>query len=277
MELDGNIIVFIRLEGESPVTVFKEDESQVSNVRVLPVSSSSNLQEVVAEHLGEHDVLDGIVAFNEDVNALASDLGVLTPHIKAGGTLHLYVADVDDESKNSVLMGLMIAGFVEAEADAEISGYPGLPTARRFTSKKPAFESGSSAAIPLNSNGTKTAQPLKKWKVVSDDFDGEDDDDVIDEDTLLDDTDEVLQAAKDDCEVGKDGKRRACKNCTCGRKDEEDKPVVSDAELTQMVSSCGNCFKGDAFRCGSCPFLGKPAFKPGMEKVMLNLDDADDI
>jgi len=39
---------------------------------------------------------------------------------------------------------------------------------------------------------------------------------MIDEDSLLDNTDEVLAAAKDDCGPGKDGKRRACKNCTCG-------------------------------------------------------------
>ena len=38
-------------------------------------------------------------------------------------------------------------------------------------------------------------------------------------------------------------------------------------------SSCGGCYKGDAFRCGSCPFLGKPAFEPGQERVVLQLDD----
>ncbi|KAI9895682.1 hypothetical protein PsorP6_019023 [Peronosclerospora sorghi] len=38
-----------------------------------------------------------------------------------------------------------------------------------------------------------------------------------------------------------------------------------------------NCYKGYAFIYGSCTFLGKPAFKPGMEKVLLNLNNADDI
>lgn len=36
------------------------------------------------------------------------------------------------------------------------------------------------------------------------------------QDTLLDDTDEVLKAAQQDCGTGAGGKKRACKNCTCG-------------------------------------------------------------
>ena len=42
------------------------------------------------------------------------------------------------------------------------------------------------------------------------------------------------------------------------------------------ASSCGNCGKGDAFRCASCPHLGKPAFKENTEGLQLVLDLTDD-
>jgi hypothetical protein len=47
-------------------------------------------------------------------------------------------------------------------------------------------------------------------------------------------------------------KRKPCKNCTCNNKNLVD--------LEDMVSSCGNCGKGDEYRCDSCPHLGKPPF-----------------
>ncbi|KAE8895810.1 Anamorsin [Phytophthora fragariae] len=274
MALHGNVAILTRLQDTAAaVQQLKQTNPQVADVTVLSVAADSDVAQTVASSSGAFDV---IVAFNEQTEQLGAELGAMLPLLKDGGALQLHVANVQEEKKNAVLMALMIGGLVDTTHKEEASPfYPEFVGAVSFSSKKQSFES---AAIPLAKKTTTTAQPIKKWTVLADDFGDEaQDDDIIDEDTLLDDTDEVLQAAKADCDEKVGGKKRACKNCTCGLKDEEDKPVMSEKDLNKLVSGCGNCFKGDAFRCGSCPFLGKPAFKPGMEKVLLNLDNADDI
>ncbi|AYV77975.1 MAG: anamorsin-like protein [Edafosvirus sp.] len=46
-------------------------------------------------------------------------------------------------------------------------------------------------------------------------------------------------------------KRAPCKNCTCGNKN------IVDLE---NISACGNCGKGDEYRCSECPHIGTPPF-----------------
>ncbi|RYP54703.1 hypothetical protein DL770_010949 [Monosporascus sp. CRB-9-2] len=131
---------------------------------------------------------------------------------------------------------------------------------------------------------------------LSDDFGipEDDDDELIDEDTLL--TEEDLNkplAIPAEC-IPKSKRRRACKDCTCGlaeRLAAEDAAKRADADaklqtlklgaddLTEVdftvqgkVGSCGNCALGDAFRCDGCPYIGMPAFKPGEEVRLLNND-----
>jgi len=101
------------------------------------------------------------------------------------------------------------------------------------------------------------------------------DSDLVDEDALLDNDfqqTEDISSSKFDCgELSSGGKKRACKDCTCGLAERQ---IDDDAQMTvedKIVrsSACGSCYKGDAFRCASCPFLGKPAFEPGSERVVL--------
>ncbi|KAL3668128.1 hypothetical protein V7S43_006991 [Phytophthora oleae] len=276
MALQGNVAILTRLQDTAAaVQQLKQVNLQVENVTVLSVVEGSDVAQTVANNAAKENTFDAVVAFNDQTEQLGSELNAVLPLLKPGGVLQLHVADVQVEKKNAILMALMIGGLVDTTDKQESSVFfPELSGAVVFSSKKQSFES---AAVPLAKKTT--ALPVKKWTVLADDFGGDDeqDDDIIDEDTLLDDTDEVLQLAKADCGEKVGTKKRACKNCTCGLKDEEDKPVMSEKDLNKLVSGCGNCYKGDAFRCGSCPFLGKPAFKPGMEKVLLNLDDADDI
>lgn len=162
---------------------------------------------------------------------------------------------------------LQIAGFLNSMvAKDPTTGY------RFAVATKPDVSVGAAAKVTI------VQTTSTKWKVGSLDLaEG----DLVDEGDLLDDG---LDAAKvaggcGDAPVGTGGKKRACKNCSCGLAEEEANGVVSSAPKTTeekivKSSACGNCAKGDAFRCAGCPFLGKPAFEPGQERVMLtSMDD----
>lgn len=86
---------------------------------------------------------------------------------------------------------------------------------------------------------------------------------MVDEDALLAPEDlEKKVAVK--CDTDKPAKRKACKNCSCGLKEE-----LEGQEAPPVKSACGNCSLGDAFRCEGCPSRGKPAFREGEDAVVL--------
>ncbi|XP_029661283.1 anamorsin homolog [Formica exsecta] len=119
----------------------------------------------------------------------------------------------------------------------------------KVLANKPSFEVGSS--VPLSFTDKKS----NVWKV----------DDLIDEDELLDESDFVKPDASSLRVCSTTGKRKACKDCTCGLAEELNNKTIQEGTVK---SSCGSCYLGDAFRCASCPYLGMPAFKPG-EKVVV--------
>uniref|UniRef100_T1J532 Anamorsin homolog n=1 Tax=Strigamia maritima TaxID=126957 RepID=T1J532_STRMM len=130
---------------------------------------------------------------------------------------------------------------------------------------KPNFEIGSSCLLNLKKVNP-DENTAKIWSISSSEII---DDDIIDSDQLLDEEDFLKPDPATLKVCGTTGKRKACKNCSCGLADElADEKGASSNNERKATSACGNCYLGDAFRCASCPYMGLPPFKSG-EKVTL--------
>ncbi|OWM83385.1 anamorsin homolog [Punica granatum] len=185
--------------------------------------------------------------------------------LKPGGTFMVQKPIGPDEgdivkASSALERKLLLAGFTEAQGLQPKSLAKELEAVSHFVVKvtKPSWKVGTSFAIK---------KPLKGLPKVQID----DDDDLIDEDSLL--TEEDLKKPQlppgGDCEIG--STRKACKNCTCGRAEAEEKVEklgLSMDQLNNPESACGSCGLGDAFRCSTCPYKGLPPFKLG-QKVSL--------
>eukprot|EP01083_Nonionella_stella_P027157 74733_1 len=177
--------------------------------------------------------------------------------VKLGGILIIRAPKSADFSRC-----LLLSGFTETEKfDVESDD-----TLFEWRSKRPSFEM-ESAKLSFGTNAEKTEHSPAVWTLSASDLA---EDDLEDEDDLLENESQKVElpstSVNDDCELGAGGGRKACKDCTCGRAEgllAEDAPA--------QPSACGSCYLGDAFRCSTCPFLGKPAFTPG-DEVKLALD-----
>ncbi|KAK3942284.1 cytokine-induced anti-apoptosis inhibitor 1, Fe-S biogenesis-domain-containing protein [Diplogelasinospora grovesii] len=247
--------------------------------------------------------------------------GKLVPSLKAGGKLRTEDGSVVD-SREAVLAGLVAGsdGFTKPEY-AEEEAVPlrfGLKkkqpatttngTTNGHSSAGPAVQSvtvplanGSKQTLgmvpPTGSNTVAVPAPAGVGFIdFSDDLDldaEDDDEDLIDEDTLL--TEEDLNRPipiPPECQPAPGKKRKACADCTCGlakrleeqdkaRREKADKDLntlkLKSEDLTELdftvqgkTGSCGSCALGDAFRCSDCPYIGLPPFKPGEEVTILN-------
>lgn len=175
----------------------------------------------------------------------------------------------DRKAGQALSVDLKIQGFINIMAAND----PG--TGERFiVAQKPDWDIGAMASvtIPVPDRTTTAVKKINNsWASA------ENGTDLIDENDLLDDT-VVASSSQFDCGSSADttGKRRACKNCSCGLAEmeaAEEANQVQQPTEPKPKSACGNCSKGDAFRCAGCPFLGKPAFEPGMERVILAMTD----
>lgn len=213
--------------------------TQASSLNQLPVESST---------------IDIVICMCQSAGFPRGQLiGEISRVLKPGGTILIHQTSQSgngetDKTMSALERELLLVGFLEAEI-------LGLKSVK---AKKPSWKIGSSFAIK------KVVKSLPKVQI-------SDDSDLIDEDSLL--SEEDLQKPQlpqvDDCEVG--STRKACKNCTCGRAEAEEKVQIglTEEQISNPQSACGNCGLGDAFRCSTCPYKGLPPFKLG-EKVSLS-------
>lgn len=221
----------------------KEECSDFKNyLDGFQISSLVNFEELSNV---QHDSAMTVLYFIEADQIKESTIQILSKILKPGGLLILKIKnDTNDLKFNLITNGL---------TSVKING-------NYMHANKPKYELGSSAQLNIQ----KKANAV--WKL-NDDDDG----DLIDPDSLLDE-DDLKKPDSDSLRVcGTTGKRKACKDCSCGLAEElaaEKNRAVGAPNTETAKSSCGSCYLGDAFRCSTCPYLGMPAFKPG-EKVQL--------
>ncbi|PWA47328.1 anamorsin [Artemisia annua] len=177
--------------------------------------------------------------------------------LKPGGEIffHLTLDAVKENTTSSLERKLLVAGFADIEMVRMAEVLPKGLQSFGVKGKKPFWKIGSSFSLK------KPLKGLPKVEISNDM-------DLIDEDSLL--SEEDLKKPNlplvGDCEVG--STRKACKNCVCGRAEEEEKVQklgVTMDQLENPQSACGSCGLGDAFRCNTCPYKGLPPFKLGQK------------
>ncbi|KAI4498964.1 hypothetical protein M0802_005830 [Mischocyttarus mexicanus] len=199
--------------------------------------------------------------------------------LKVNGKLIIYESFIKEDTSNvesmfkDKLLKLKLFGYIIKDttpgkldfetAELLLHLFSNIHDVYEIIAQKPSFEIGSSMPLKLITN------QMNVWKLNNIEDYLEDglvnENDLIDEDELLSDDDIIKPDITSLKVCGTTGKRKACKDCSCGLA-EELNGKAQDQGIQK--SSCGNCYLGDAFRCASCPYLGMPAFKPG-EKIVL--------
>lgn len=187
MALHGSVVAFAHPASAAAVAAaIKQSNALVTSVDVIAVSEDSDVTQAAAAHLARTPAVDSILTFSEKPELLSAELSALSPLLKAGGVLQVFVHNVQEETKvrrvlwyrkespradlymrlrvqSALLMALMIGGFVDT-VDSAVEGacvlYPKFTSAHCFSSTKPSFDTGSSAALLLKK--APVAKPLPK-------------------------------------------------------------------------------------------------------------------
>jgi len=261
--------------GEALQDFVEELQKQVGNQQRVAVENSLRVGLAGHPKSSFNAIFSGCVGL-ATVEHNLDLLGTLGTLLAPGGKLSIAEALPTSSSASSLSSRMVLAGLPSVSQPIQVSSDHSLAIATRakmgevnvfsVTATKPMHEVGASRLLSFAKPATvPSAQPKASVWTLED----MDDDTVelVDDSTLLEEEDMVKVDPSTLRVCGTTGKKKACKDCSCGLREE----LADGKEPTtkSVNSSCGSCFLGDAFRCGSCPYLGMPAFKPG-EKIQLS-------
>lgn len=218
----------------------------------------------------------GLATINHDLDLLAQ----ISKFVAPGGQVTMVQAVSGDQSPDSLKSTVVLSGLTSSSSPTLLSSFPGLETTVAklgpvqlyiHSASKPQHEVGASRLLSFAKPAA--AAPVVPAPITNgasvwtlEDMD-DDTVELVDDQTLLAEEDLAKPDPASLRVCGTTGKKKACKDCSCGLR--EELSAGKEPTTKSATSSCGSCFLGDAFRCGSCPYLGMPAFKPG-EKITLS-------
>ncbi|GAB6020457.1 Anamorsin [Chamberlinius hualienensis] len=244
------LIVWNEINDPLSLAKFVENlKKQVNSKGSVCVENSNMLEQSKYEN-GKFDV--AFAGFFQDLSEYKSEiLGEIARLVKPGGRFVIQ----RPKSVQNFQSKLIVSGFVNVTTDENKD--EDAIVYRCFT---PDYDFASSFQISMKINADKTNDSSKIWTLSAADI-LDDDIELMDENQLLDESDLKKPDPSQLKVCGTTGKRKACKNCSCGLAEELEQEQ-SASQQPQPKSSCGSCYLGDAFRCSSCPYLGLPPFKP---------------
>lgn len=132
-----------------------------------------------------------------------------------------------------------IAEISTISKDLKLSGFINIQEKDRLIQcQKPNYEVGSAAKLSFNTKNTNDKSNIEKvWKIDADDGD------LIDEDELLDEIDFKKPDPESLRTCGTTGKRKACKDCSCGLAEELAAEQYGTIAVQAQKSSCGSVSK----------------------------------